>query len=64
MELKDELIVKGVHVVARSNGSTSKSYGWVVQDIALHGKAVSIDFYLINYDALYNCVPGYDKTRR
>lgn len=52
MEMKDKFIIKYVGGVARFNGSTSKPYGWVMLDIALPGKAVSVYLYLMNYNAL------------
>lgn len=49
MELKDEFITKDGGKVAGFNRSTSRSSLRVMLDIALHDKAVSVDFYLMKY---------------
>lgn len=51
MELKDEFIVKDTGEVEGFNGSTSKPYGRIMQDIALYNKAILVDFYIMNYNA-------------
>lgn len=43
-----------------ANGSTSTPYRLVMVNIALHGKVVPIDFYLMNYIAPYNGLLGHD----
>lgn len=56
MELQYEFISK----VVGFKGSTSKPYGLAMLNIELHGKVITIDFYLMNYNAPYNRLLGHD----
>lgn len=60
MDLKDEFVIKDVGKLTCFNGSTSKPYGRVMLDIALHNKVVLLDFYLINFNTLHNGLLGQD----
>lgn len=62
MELKYEFITKDVGKMAEFNGLTSKPYGRVILDIALHIKAILIDFYLMNYSVSHIGLLGHNWT--
>lgn len=58
MELQEEFIVKYVSEVVGFNGTTSKPYIQAMLNIELHVKMISINFYLVNYNASYNGLLG------
>lgn len=63
IKLQDDFIVKNIGEVAGFNGAPSKPYGRVL-DIELHGKVVSMEFYLMKYNSPHNGLLNHDWTNK